>query len=67
MPPLEEGEVGLGMESLHVASCLTAAPRHHLVAPGLQKSEIPQPRLTKVHLVKTMFFPVVMQGCESWT
>ena len=30
-----------------------------------------QPRditlLTKVHLVKTMVFPVVMYGCESWT
>ena len=23
--------------------------------------------LTKVHLVKPMFFPVVMYGCESWT
>ena len=23
--------------------------------------------LTKVHLVKGMFFPVVMYGCESWT
>ena len=22
---------------------------------------------TKVHLIKTMFFPVVMYGCESWT
>ena len=22
---------------------------------------------TKVHLVKTMVFPVVMNGCESWT
>ena len=22
---------------------------------------------TKVHLVKPMFFPVVMYGCESWT
>ena len=22
---------------------------------------------TKVHLVKTMAFPVVMYGCESWT
>ena len=22
---------------------------------------------TKVHLVKTMAFPVVMSGCESWT
>ena len=23
--------------------------------------------LTKVHIVKAMFFPVVMYGCESWT
>ena len=23
--------------------------------------------LTKVHLVKTMIFPVIMPGCESWT
>ena len=23
--------------------------------------------LTKVHLVKAMFFPIVMYGCESWT
>ena len=23
--------------------------------------------LTKVHLIKTLFFPVVMDGCESWT
>ena len=22
--------------------------------------------LTKVHIIKTMFFPVVMYGCESW-
>ena len=22
---------------------------------------------TKVHLVKSMIFPVVMYGCESWT
>ena len=22
---------------------------------------------TKVHLVKVMVFPVVMNGCESWT
>ena len=22
---------------------------------------------TKVHLVKSMVFPVVMHGCESWT
>ena len=23
--------------------------------------------LTKAHVVKTMIFPVVMYGCESWT
>ena len=23
--------------------------------------------LTKVHIVKTMVFPIVMYGCESWT
>ena len=23
--------------------------------------------LTKLHLVKTMVFPVVMYGCEIWT
>ena len=23
--------------------------------------------LTKVHTVKTLVFPVVMYGCESWT
>ena len=23
--------------------------------------------LTKVHLIKTMVFPVVIYGCESWT
>ena len=22
---------------------------------------------TKVHLVKTIVFPIVMHGCESWT
>ena len=22
---------------------------------------------TKIHLVKAMFFPVVMYGCKSWT
>ena len=23
--------------------------------------------LTKVHMVKAIFFPIVMYGCESWT
>ena len=31
----------------------------------LQSRAIPLP--TNVHIVKTMVFPVVMYGCESWT
>ena len=31
----------------------------------LKRRDITLP--TKVHLVKAMFFPVVMYGCESWT
>jgi len=31
----------------------------------LKSRDITSP--TKVHLVKTMVFPVVMYGCESWT
>ena len=31
----------------------------------LKSRDIPLP--TKVHLVKAMVFPVVMDGCESWT
>ena len=32
---------------------------------SLESRDITLP--TKVHLVKAMFFPVVMYGCESWT
>ena len=31
----------------------------------LESKDIPW--LTKAHLVKGMFFPVVMYGCKSWT
>ena len=31
----------------------------------LKSTDITLP--TNVHLVKTLFFPVVMYGCESWT
>ena len=31
----------------------------------LKKRDISLP--TKVHLVKAIVFPVVMNGCESWT
>ena len=30
----------------------------------LKSRDIPLP--TNIHLVKAMFFPVVMHGCESW-
>ena len=32
---------------------------------GLKRKDITL--TTKVHLVKTMVFPVIMYGCESWT
>ena len=35
-------------------------PRQHI-----KKRDITLPR--KVHLVKTIVFPVVMYGCKSWT
>ena len=35
-------------------------PRQHIKSRDITLS-------TKVHLVKTMVFPVVMYGCESWT
>ena len=35
-------------------------PRQHI-----KNRDITLP--TKVHLVKAMFFPIVMYGCESWT
>ena len=31
----------------------------------LKRKDITFP--TKVHIVKTMVFPIVMYGCESWT
>ena len=31
----------------------------------LKRRDITLP--TKIHLIKTMVFPVVMYGCESWT
>ena len=31
----------------------------------LKSRDIPLP--VKVHIVKAMVFPVVMNGCESWT
>ena len=36
-----------------------------LVAQLIKKQDITLP--AKVHLVKTMVFPIVIYGCESWT
>ena len=42
----------LGRKAMAVLDSVLKKQRHHF--------------RTKVHLVKTMFFPVVMYGCESW-
>ena len=45
-----------------------------LLTPGKESYDQPREHIqkqrhyfAKVHLVKAMFFPVVMYGCESWT
>ena len=43
----------LGRKAMAVLDSVLKKQRHHF--------------RTKVHLVKTMFFPVVMYGCECWT
>ena len=51
------------------------APKWKMLAPWKKSYDQPRQLLksrdiilpTKVHLVKTMIFPVVMHGCESWT
>ena len=43
---------------------------HHLLQKGYLDSILESRDinlLTKLHLDKAMFFPVVMYGCESWT
>ena len=44
-------------------------PRQHIKKQRQKKKKKSRDTtlLTKVHLVKTMTFPVVMYGCESWT
>ena len=40
---------------------------HTVTLSGYMPSNEIATLLTKVHLVKAMFFPVIMYGCDSWT
>ena len=52
--------------SLEIKRCLLLGRKFMTNLESILKScDITLP--TKVHLVKTMVFPVVMYGCESWT
>ena len=54
------------LDLLAVQGTLKSLLQHHNSKTSiLWCSDITLP--TKVHLVKAMFFPVVMYGCESWT
>ena len=59
----------LGSKITAVGDCSHEIKRHLLlgrkVMTNLDSRDITLP--TKVRLVKAMFFPVVMYGCESWT
>ena len=55
-----------GDYSHEIKRCLLLGRKAMINLDGILKSrDITLP--TKVHLVKGMFFPVVMYGCESWT
>ena len=47
---------------IHLFELLSSSDKHP-EAELLDNITLP----TKVHLVKSMVFPVVMYGCESWT
>ena len=56
----------LGLQSHEIKRCLLLGRKAMTNLDSIFKSrEITLP--TKVHLVKVMVFPVVMNGCESWT
>ena len=63
----------LGSKTIAVGDCSHEIKRHLLCERKamtnldsiLKSRDITLP--TKVHLVKALFFPVVMYGCESWT
>ena len=55
---VRKGKVAVGSESWedgHIHKYIKVHPRFHISL------------LTKVCVVKSMFFSVVMYGCESWT
>ena len=55
-----------GDRSLEIKRCLLLGRTVMTNLDGILKSkDITLP--TKVHLVKTIVFPIVMYGCESWT
>ena len=52
--------------SHEIKRCLLLGRKAMTILDGILKSrDVTLP--TKVHLVKAMVFPVVMNGCESWT
>ena len=52
--------------SHEIKRCLRSGRKVMIYLDSILKSrDITLP--TKVHIVKAMFFPVVMYGCESWT
>ena len=67
------GFISLGSKITADGDCSHEIKRHLLLGRKvmtnlgsiLESNGITSP--TKVHLVKAMFFPVVMYGCESWT
>ena len=52
--------------SHEIKRCLLLARKVMIIIDSILKSR-DMTLSTKVHLVKAMFFPVVMYGCESWT
>ena len=51
--------------SHEIKRCLLLGRKAMTNLDSLKNKDITLP--TKVHLVKTMVFPVVMYGCERWT
>ena len=59
-------KITLGGDGSHeIKRCLPLARKAQTWRAYLKRKDITLP--TKVCLVKAMFFPVVMYGCDSWT
>ena len=60
------GGEAVGLQNHEIKKCLLLGRKFMMRLDSIFKSrDIALP--IKVHLVKAMFFPVVMCGCESWT